>query len=142
MPAYAECGGLMYLARSIQWRGEKCNMVGAVPADVVVGNRPQGKGYMVVDESGHSPWPPSSASESALPAGIPAHEFHYARLENLPEDLSYAYRVVRGTGIDGQHDGIVIGNLLAGFAHHRNTKANPWVKRFVNFVREKSVPAT
>ncbi|MBV1704010.1 MAG: cobyrinate a,c-diamide synthase, partial [Hyphomicrobiales bacterium] len=32
MPAYAECGGLMYLARSIEWRGRRHPMVGAVPA--------------------------------------------------------------------------------------------------------------
>jgi cobyrinic acid a,c-diamide synthase len=136
MPAYAECGGLMYLARSIAWRGEKRNMVGAVPADVIVGDRPQGRGYVVLEEIGRNPWPPSSAGQGAVTASIPAHEFHYARLENLPDDLSYAYRVVRGAGIDGRHDGVVIGNLLAGFAHQRNTGANPWVNRFVEFVRE------
>jgi cobyrinic acid a,c-diamide synthase len=136
MPAYAECGGLMYLARNIAWRGEKRNMVGAVPADVIVGDRPQGRGYMVLEETAEIPWPVSSAAQSAVAGGIPAHEFHYARLENLPDDLNYAYRVVRGAGIDGRHDGIVIGNLVAGFAHHRNTGANPWVKRFVNFVRD------
>ena len=136
MPAYAECGGLMYLARSITWRGESRNMVGAVPADVIVGSRPQGRGYMVLEETAENPWRPSSADRGAVTASIPAHEFHYARLENLPDDLSYAYRVMRGAGIDGRRDGIVIGNLLAGFAHHRNTGANPWVKRFVNFVRE------
>jgi len=136
MPAYAECGGLMYLARNIAWRGEKRNMVGAVPADVIVGDRPQGRGYMVLEETAESPWLVSSAAQSAVAGSIPAHEFHYARLENLPDDLNYAYRVVRGAGIDGRHDGIVIGNLMAGFAHHRNTGANPWVKRFVNFVRE------
>jgi len=138
VPAYAECGGLMYLARSIQWRGETQNMVGAVPADVIVGSRPQGRGYMVLEETGGSPWPPSPAFQGVEAASIPAHEFHYARLENLPDDLNFAYRVVRGAGIDGRHDGMVIGNLLAGFAHHRNTEANPWIKRFVNFVREKS----
>ena len=135
MPAYAECGGLMYLARTIRWRGETRNMVGAVPADVIVGSRPQGRGYMVLEETGRSPWPPLPAGQGAVTASIPAHEFHYARLENMPDDSNYAYRIVRGAGIDGRNDGIFIGNLLAGFAHHRNTQANPWVKRFVNFVR-------
>jgi cobyrinic acid a,c-diamide synthase len=69
---------------------------------------------------------------------VPAHEFHYARLENLPDTLEYAYTVARGHGIDGNRDGLIIGNLLAGFSHHRNTEANTWVQRFITFVREKS----
>jgi len=58
-------------------------------------------------------------------------------LENLSGDLEYAYRVLRGHGIDGQHDGLLVGNLQAGFAHHRNKEANLWVDRFVAFVRQK-----
>lgn len=137
MPAYAECGGLMYLARSIEWRGEKRDMVGFVPADVIVGNRPQGRGYMVVEESVNHPWPHPTRAADSRPGTIPVHEFHYARLENLAKNPLYAHRVLRGTGIDGQNDGLLINNLQAGFAHHRNTKANPWVERFVAFVREK-----
>ncbi len=135
MPAYAECGGLMYLARSIRWRGEIRSMVGAVPADVVVGSRPQGRGYVVLEETGKNPWPPLPPDQGTAGSGIPVHEFHYAHLENLPDQPGYAYRVLRGTGVDGRHDGLIIGKLLAGFAHHRNTEANPWVDRFVNFVR-------
>ena len=80
-------------------------MVGAVPADVVVGKRPQGRGYVALEETGGSPWPASSDVRGGATAGIPSHEFHYARLDNLPDDLSYAYRVVRGAGIDGRHAG-------------------------------------
>ena len=138
MPAYAECGGLMYLARSIQWHSKKFDMVGAAPGDVIVEDRPQGRGYVMMEETGKSSWPPASYSARDSGAGIPAHEFHYARLENLPADPDYAYRVIRGNGIDGHHDGLLVGNLLAGFVHHRNTEADPWVNRFVEFVREKS----
>ena len=36
MPVYAECGGLMYLARSIEWNGHSAAMVGVIPADIVM----------------------------------------------------------------------------------------------------------
>ncbi len=137
MPAYAECGGLMYLSRGIRWRGQEAAMVGAIPADVDVAERPQGRGYMLLEPTPQHPWPPARG-DGAEARRVPAHEFHYGRLENLPPDLDFAWRVARGSGIDGMHDGIVIGNLLAGFSHHRDTAANRWVDRFVNFVRERS----
>ena len=34
MPAYAECGGLMYLARTIAWKGQRHRMVGAIAGDI------------------------------------------------------------------------------------------------------------
>ena len=126
----------MYLARSIQWRGEKRDMVGTVPADVLVGQRPQGRGYMVVEETGNSPWPGSTNIKTSDQKGVPVHEFHYARLDKLDKDPVFTHRVLRGTGIDGDHDGLLVNNLIAGFAHHRNTRANPWVERFVSFVRK------
>ncbi len=137
MPAYAECGGLMYLSRSIEWRGEKENMVGTVPGDIVVEDRPQGRGYVVLEETAQNAWPAAPHSVGRVGARIAAHEFHYARLKNLPESTDCAYAIVRGYGIDGQRDGLLSGNLLAGFTHQRNTVENPWVERFVSFVREK-----
>jgi len=137
-PAYAECGGLMYLSRSICWRGLCRDMVGAIAADTVVGERPQGRGYMLVEESGNHPWPSAGPATAANAGQVPVHEFHYARLQNLGTDAIFAHRVLRGTGIDGEHDGLVVNNLLAGFGHHRNTHANPWVERFVAFVRNRA----
>lgn len=138
MPAYAECGGLMYLAQSIRWQGDAFSMVGTVPGDIVVEDRPQGRGYVVLEETGNSLWPAASGRPSDSAGRIPAHEFHYARLKLLTDTPDYTHKVIRGYGIDGLHDGLVIGNLLTGFTHQRNTAANPWVERFVAFVREQS----
>jgi cobyrinic acid a,c-diamide synthase len=134
LPAYAECGGLLYLARSLSWRGETHEMVGAIAADAVLHQRPQGRGYMRIEETGAGLWP--QVAQGAAEGGcFAAHEFHYAALENLPPHSVFAYRVLRGAGVDGAHDGIVIGNLTASFMHLRDTASNHWVARFVAFVR-------
>ena len=131
-PAYAECGGLMYLARRIRWNGRSCEMVGAIPADVVMHRRPRGRGYVVLDPTGEAPWTPATEGP------VHAHEFHHSTLENLAgPDLRYAYRVRRGRGIDGENDGIVIGGLLASYAHLRDVEGCRWAERFVAHVRER-----
>ncbi|MBI5263332.1 MAG: cobyrinate a,c-diamide synthase [Bradyrhizobium sp.] len=131
LPTYAECGGLMYLTRSISFRGEVHEMVGVVPADTVVGDRPEGRGLVVLDETADAPWPfrPERAS-------IPAHEFHYGALRNIDPACRFAYRMKRGYGVDGDHDGIVVHNLLASFSHLRDTSRHRWARRFVAFVRK------
>ena len=131
LPTYAECGGMMYLARSIQWKGVSHQMVGIIPADAVMHDRPQGRGLVLLQETEESPWPSMNAPE----AEIPAHEFHYAALENLNAGQRFAYRMARGEGMGRGQDGIVIGNLLASFSHLRSSPRNPWVERFVTFVR-------
>lgn len=133
LPTYAECGGLMYLTRSIRWRTEAYAMVGVIAADTLMGDQPQGRGLVVLEETDAAPWPHGAAQHAAL--RIPAHEFHYARLENLDPRTCFAYRVVRGHGIDGRHDGIVQGNVVASFSHLRDTARSHWAERFVAFVR-------
>ncbi|MBT3702047.1 MAG: cobyrinate a,c-diamide synthase [Alphaproteobacteria bacterium] len=133
MPAYAECGGLMYLARQITWRGKTSDMVGVIGADVVMEERPVGRGYVRLSETDGGLWP---ITGSASDAEIPAHEFHYSRLENLDPGTRFAYEVKRGTGVDGVNDGIVYRNLLASYAHFRDVEDNQWTSRFVDFVRQ------
>ncbi len=129
LPVYAECGGLMYLSRRIRWGDSRAEMVGAIEADVIMRDRPRGRGYVVLEETGKGPWPgPGDAR-------IHAHEFHHSELQNCAENVEFAYRVVRGTGIDGSHDGIVHRNVLASYAHLRDTAANHWTRRFLGFIR-------
>lgn len=139
LPTYAECGGLMYLAQSIHWNGESHDMVGALPAEAIMHERPQGRGYVVLDENPDThPWPSRPAAATTLRA----HEFHYSALQGLPADASFAHRVMRGKGIQQQQDGYIHGNLLACYAHLRNTSATPWVRRFLQFVQAHKMNTT
>jgi len=123
----------MYLCRFIEWRGRKAEMVGAIGADCVMQDSPVGKGYMRLCETRHALW--SGRSHRADSGVLRAHEFHYSRLVNLDPDARYAYQVLRGTGVDGRHDGIVKHKLLASYAHLRDVSAHRWTQRFVDFVR-------
>ncbi len=130
LPVYAECGGLMYLARRITWKGSTSEMVGVIPGDIVVNPRPVGHGHVRLRETDRHPWPYDNDAE------IVGHEFHYSTFENLDDrGLSFAYDVVRGVGSDGRRDGIIHKNLLANYAHLRSVGGNDWARRFVDFAR-------
>lgn len=131
LPTYAECGGLMYLSRSLIWNGQQAPMVGVIPGDAVMHPKPQGRGYVKLQETADMPWPGGDPLHT-----INAHEFHYSRLENLTTTGKFAYRMQRGIGIDGQHDGWIYRNLLASYTHMRDTAQFRWAQRFVEFIRQ------
>ena len=133
-PVYAECGGLMYLTRSLSWQGKRCRMVGVIPAETVMHEKPQGRGYVRLRDRGTGPWPASTMKRAE--DVIHAHEFHYSALTGLESgSCTFAYQVLRGTGIDGENDGYTYKNLLASYTHMRNVGDNDWVERFVAHVR-------
>lgn len=130
-PAYAECGGLMYLTERLHWEGRSSAMCGVLNADVAVHARPQGRGYVRLRETPAFPWD----ALPGRPVELSAHEFHHSALVETDPDWVYAYEVLRGTGIDGRHDGIVHRNLLASYAHLRDVGGVHWTRRFVQRVR-------
>jgi cobyrinic acid a,c-diamide synthase len=130
-PAYAECGGLMYLCRRLTWGDERRAMCGVLNADVAMHPRPQGRGYVTLSETEASPWPRAGA----VTGDLKGHEFHHSAIVTPDPDWAYAYRVIRGTGVDGRHDGIVHKNLLASYAHLRSVGGARWGARFVAHVR-------
>jgi cobyrinic acid a,c-diamide synthase len=134
LPTYAECGGLMYLSRSLSWKGRTRKMVGVVPGDTMMHAHPVGRGYARLQPTGNDRWQEQ--------VEIPAHEFHYSSLENLPVDSIYAYQVKRGHGIDGRHDGYQIHNLLAAYVHRRGSGTQGWITPFLNQVRAYKARAT
>lgn len=127
MPVYAECGGLMYLARTMAWQGGLKEMVGALPCDIVMHEKPRGHGYMELEATGAGGW-----FQPGLE--VRGHEFHYSQVVNLG-DVEFVYRVTRGSGVDGRHDGIVHKNVLASYTHLHSLGSPGWAEGFVEFVK-------
>ncbi len=129
MPVYAECGGMMYLARSITWQGETAKMVNALECDVAMTRKPVGLGYMKLRSSGQCGW--------YKPEGeVHCHEFHHSHLTGLDGDTCYAWDVTRGSGITGEQDGIIYKNVLASYAHLHACGAPSWACDFTMFIRD------
>ncbi len=146
LPTYVECGGLMYLSQKIRWNKQSAPMVGIIPADAQMHDKPQGRGYVKLEETSAMLW--DALEEGKCKSGdsnpiINAHEFHYSHLDNdgineMKAKGTFAYKVHRGVGITGEHDGWIYKNLLANYSHMRDTDSFHWARRFMNFVRQKS----
>ena len=127
-PAWAECGGLMYLTRGISWRGRRAAMAGALDCSVEMDDRPAGHGYVLLEETGHGAWPHAGRQ-------LRGHEFHHSRLVGLDGATSYAYRTLRGSGVTRGFDGIVAGACVAGYTHLHADGAPFWAPDFVSLIR-------
>ena len=110
MPIYAECGGLMYLTRSISgYKGEKKRrkMAGIIEADTLMTGRLT-LNYTEAECNG------SIFGKTHLRG----HEFHYSSIENIAADSRFAYSMKKGRGVTGNQDGFVINdNSLAAYMH-------------------------
>lgn len=111
MPIYGECGGLMYLTRSIRTNNEgkkkRQKMVGLIEADTFM----SGKLTLNYTEADCT----SSFFEDIYK--IRGHEFHYSNIENISTDSKFAYNMRRGNGVDNKRDGFVVYNCLASYMH-------------------------
>ncbi len=129
LPVYAECGGLIYLGRSLTVDSRTYPMTGVLPVDFVLEKKPQAHGYTIVEVGGNSPF---------LRQGIAirGHEFHYSRIVNLDELPPMAYHMKRGGGIDGRGDGLVYKNVLACYTHLHACATPTWAEAMVAKARE------
>lgn len=115
VPIYAECGGLMYLTRSISEsesgqnrnKRKKNKMVGLIDADTCMSQK------LTLNYTKAN----SHASFFSNISNIRGHEFHYSGLENIATDSKFAYTMAIGNGIDGSKDGFIVHNSLASYMH-------------------------
>jgi cobyrinic acid a,c-diamide synthase len=130
LPIYAECGGLMYLSRSIRIDEKVHPMVGVFPVDTVLERKPQGLGYVRVKVVALNPFYPEGVE-------LAGHEFHYSRLSGLEESNdSCAFQILRGHGMDGSRDGICAWNVLGTYLHVHALGEPLWAEGLVNKARE------
>jgi len=124
LPVYAECAGLMYLCRKIHWQGQPHEMVGIIPAEVQISDKPEGHGYVVAEVIHENPLFPIGMT-------ILGHEFHHSKL-SIKNDVSFSYQIRRGNGIDGKRDGILYKNVFATYTHLHALGTPFWAEAFVS----------
>ncbi|MBF0128187.1 MAG: cobyrinate a,c-diamide synthase [Magnetococcales bacterium] len=110
LPVYAECGGVMVLAEQLRWGDREARMIGALSIELRMEKRPVGYGYMEIEGSDALSWPGAGRRQAC-------HEFHHSRVTRVGEGVRFAFRVTRGFGVDGKHDGLLYRNILASYAH-------------------------
>jgi len=132
VPAWAECGGLMYLTQGISWRGRRAALAGALACSVEMDDRPAGHGYVLLEETGGGAWPHAGRQ-------LRGHEFHHSRLVGLGGGEAFAYRTLRGSGAVRGFDGLVQGGCVAGYTHLHADGAPWWATDFVALIREKGL---
>jgi cobyrinic acid a,c-diamide synthase len=124
-PIYAECGGLMYLTRSINQH----EMCGIFPYSSRMTTKPQALSYVI-----------SQAIEDniILKKGetFRGHEFHYSKVEISGKTPKFAFEVLRGRGIDFKRDGLMDRNALASYMHTHVAACPPFPANFTDCARE------
>jgi cobyrinic acid a,c-diamide synthase len=108
-PIYAECGGLMYLTKSIDYGKKVSKMVGVFDAETKMTKKMKlnyTKGNIItkniISDKKHQ---------------IQGHEFHYSKLESISSDSKFAYELKIGDGIKNHFDGMIQYNTLASYGH-------------------------
>jgi cobyrinic acid a,c-diamide synthase len=131
LPVYAECAGLIYLSRRVSWKGRSSEMVGALPCEIEMTDRPQGHGYVQAEVVADTPFFPRGAL-------LRGHEFHNTRVSMLDGSRAqFAYRLRRGAGIDRDHnDGLMVANVLAAYTHLHALAVPGWAEGFVRAAEE------
>jgi cobyrinic acid a,c-diamide synthase len=108
IPVYAECGGLMYLTKSINHNNQKYKMVGLFDAETQMTKK------MTLN---YTQGRITSNCLISSPRNFNAHEFHYSKITNIPEDAKFLYDLKIGEGISSKKDGFSEYNIVASYCH-------------------------
>ncbi|PLX38953.1 MAG: cobyrinate a,c-diamide synthase [Deltaproteobacteria bacterium] len=108
-PIYGECGGFMTLCEEVEDpSGRRWPMAGLFPTRARMTERGFRLGYREVEGK-----PGSSL------AGLSArgHEFHYSRIEKMPDDVKRLFKVKNARGESLEDEGYNVGSATGGYIH-------------------------
>ena len=111
LPIYAECGGLIFLGRSIVLDGTEYPLAGVFPVTFGLSQKPQAHGYSIFNVERDNPFYPVGTR-------VKGHEFRYSTVDQWSgrsEELVLALE--RGTGFMAKRDGLLKNNTLALYTH-------------------------
>ena len=129
LPIYAECGGLMYLTKSISSKNKNHKMVGLFDAETIMTkkmklNYTKGKiSQSIISNNSHN---------------LQGHEFHYSKLDSISSDSKFAFELEIGDGIKNHKDGLITNNSLASYGHlyfDSSNYAEIFVKNCIKYSR-------
>lgn len=123
LPIYAECGGLMYLGRSIKdLEGKSYSMVGVLPCHSSMKGAKLTLGYRYVRALDNNPLMRKGES-------VRGHEFHLSVLEGELHGSS-AYQILDQAG---RKEGFRVKNTLASYIHLHLASKRSLAPAFVDF---------
>ncbi|MGG0285982.1 cobyrinate a,c-diamide synthase [Peribacillus butanolivorans] len=123
LPTLAECGGFMFLSKSIEkTSGEKYSMAGLIPGRIKMQKKLAALGYREITGT-ESNFLIKDCEQAK------GHEFHYSTFE--PDNvLPYAYEAKGRFG--SKKEGCIIGNLVAGYTHFHFASNPKLVENWIN----------
>lgn len=127
MPAYAECGGLIYLGKTLQYDSKQYDMVGVIDGRTFMTKKATLNYTKGVMDGG-------MLSNSVVK--FHGHEFHYSKMD-VSADSKFAQKLHRGEGIIHNKDGILVHGTMASYGHlyFSNKMAKNIIKNCVKFSR-------
>jgi cobyrinic acid a,c-diamide synthase len=137
LPIYAECGGLIFLSRTLFWNNKFHKFSNVLPVDLTMNLKPMGHGYMSIKVDKANPF----YKENTLLKG---HEFHYSTIISQKNQPASCMKVLTGYGLGSLEiklndskpkpefrDGLIYKNVLATYVHIHADGVKVWARNFI-----------
>ncbi len=132
LPIYAECGGLIFLGKSIIFEGTEYPLAGVFPVTFSMSTKPQAHGYSIFTVDRENPFYPIGTK-------VKGHEFRYSVVESWDGDSEdLALHMERGTGFQEKRDGLLKNNVLALYTHVLASGTPEWAVGVLRAARDRN----